>query len=291
MRTGTLCGRCSKNNTESYLSTNRISVNSCQSFAIFWLIYCVYAFSLGTCLYYMKDLIVIMKTAFSKVSKVPQCFIREKESEVETELVIEVVGAEEHLGKISHFTVSGIFALIVSFYQVKRVMYVDVEYKSSSDFSFITFISKFINLEVIAIKSSSYCPMNDLNAVSKVFIKAYFLTVVLIMASLVNYFVSLLYYSFDGKLGRTSWLKPSDRLGVCFIRVLMLNYKNMTSVSLILLNCVEVVGIRVLHVKGDTNCFQWWQVIVAIFFFKWILFFPLSLKLSYSMFMKDEISF
>ena len=291
MRTGTLCGRCSKNNTESYLSTNCISVNSCQSFAMFWLIYCVCAFSLGTCLYYMKDLIVIMKTAFSKVSKVSQCFIKEKGSEVETELVIEVVGAEEHLGKISHFTVSGIFALIVSFYQVKRVMYVDVEYKSSSDFSFITFISKFINLEVIAIKSSSYCPMNDLNAVSKVFIKTYFLTVVLIMASLVNYFVSLLYYSFDGKLGRTSWLKSSDRLGVCFIRVLMLNYKNMASVSLILLNCVEVAGIRVLHVKGDTNCFQWWQVIVAIFFFTWILFFPLSLKLSYSMFMKDEISF
>ena len=291
MRTGTLCGRCSKNNTESYLSTNCISVSSCQSFAMFWLIYCVYAFTLGTCLYYMKDLIVIIKTAFSKVSKVSRCFIKEKESEVETELVIEAVGAEEHLGKISHFTVSGIFALIVSFYQVKQVMYIDVEYKNSSGFSFITFISKFINLEVIAIKFSSYCPMNDLNAVSKVFIKTYFLTVVLIMASLVNYFVSLLYYSFGGKLGRTSWLKPSDRLGVCFIRVLMLNYKNMASVSLILLNCVEVAGIRVLHVKGDTNCFQWWQVIVAIFFFTWILFFPLSLKLSYSMFMKDEISF
>ena len=133
--------------------------------------------------------------------------------------------------------------------------------------------------------------MNDVNAVSKAFIKTYFLTVVLIMVSLVNYFASLLCYSFGGKLGRTSWLKLSNRLGVCFIRALMLSYKNMASVSLILLNCVEVAGIRVLHVKGDTNCFQWWQVIVAIFFFTWILFFPLSLKLSYSIFMKDEISF
>ena len=277
-RTGTLCGRCSKNNTESFLSTNR-----CQNFAKFWLIYCVYAFSLATCLYYMKDLIVLMKTAGSKVSKVFKCFLKDKESKDEIELVVEVVGAEEHLGKISHFTVSGIFALIVSFYQVKQVMAIDVEYKNASGFLFVTFISKFLNLEIIAMNSSSYCPLNDLNAVSKAFIKTYLLTAALIMASLGNYFVSLFYYSFGGKLGRTSSLKPSDRLGVCFIRVLMLNYKNMASVSLILLNCVEVAGIRVLHVKGDIECFNWWQVIVAVFLFTWILFFPLSLKSSYTM--------
>ena len=139
--------------------------------------------------------------------------------------------------------------------------------------------------------SSSYCPLNDLNAVSKAFIKTYLLTAVLIMASLGNYFVSLLYYSFGGKLGRTSSLKPSDRLGVCFIRVLILNYKNMVSVSLMLLNCAEVAAIRVLHVKGDIEFFNWWEVIVAVLFFTWILLFPLSLKSSYAMFMKDEILF
>ena len=290
-RTGTLCGRCSKNNTESFLSTNCVSVNSCQNFVTFWLIYCAYSFSLATCLYYMKDLIVIIKTTGSKVSKVFRCFLKEKRGDVETELVVEVVGAEEHLGKISHFTVSGIFALLVSFYQVKQVMAIDVKYKHASSFSFVTFISKFTNLEIIAINSSSYCPMNDLNAVSKAFVKTYLLTAALIMTSLMNYFVSRLYYFFGGKLGRTSSLKPSDRLGVSFIRVMMLNYTNMASVSLILLNCVEVAGIRVLHVNGDTKCFEWWQIIVAVFFFTWILFFPLSLKFSYAMFMKDQISF
>ena len=103
--------------------------------------------------------------------------------------------------------------------------------------------------------------------------------------------MSLLCYSFGDKLGRTSSLKPSDRLGVCFIRVLILNYKNMVSVSLMLLNCAEVAGIRVLHVKGNIEFFNWWEVIVAVLFFTWILLFPLSLKSSYAMFMKDEISF
>ena len=106
-----------------------------------------------------------------------------------------------------------------------------------------------------------------------------------------NYFLLRVYYYFGGKLERRSSLKPSDRLGVCLIRVLMLSDKNMATVSLILSNCVEVAGIRVLHVKGDTECFNWWQVIVAAFFFTWILFFPLSLKLSYTMFMRDEITF
>ena len=71
----------------------------------------------------------------------------------------------------------------------------------------------------------------------------------------------------------------------------MLNYKNMATASLILLNCVEVGGTLVLHIKGDIKCFKWWQVTVAVFFSTWILIFPLSLKLSYTMFMKDEITF
>ena len=291
-RTGTLCGKCSKNNTESFLSTNCISVNLCKNFRKFWLIYCAYALSLATCLYYMKDLIILIKVTGGKVSKVFKCFQKEKESEDETDEMTSIIGGEEHPeDKISHFTMSGIFALIVSFYQVREVMGVDVKYGSAGRFSFITVISKFINLEMVAMNSASYCPMTDLNAVSKAFIKTYLLTVALVMASLLNYLISRLYYSFGGKLRRSSSLKPSDRLGVCLIRVLMLNYKNMATASLILLNCVEVAGVRVLHINGDIKCFEWWQVIVAVFFSTWIMFFPLSLKLSYTMFMKDEITF
>ena len=207
----------------------------------------------------MKDLIVLMKTTGGKVSKIFKCFRKEKESEDKSDVMISIIGSEEHPEeKTSHFTISGIFALIVSFYQIKQVMTVDVKYKGTSHFSIITFISKFINLEIVAINSSSYCPMNDLNAVSKAFIKTYLLTVALIMASLLNYLISRLYYSFGGKLRRSSSLKPSDRLGVCLIRVLMLNYKNMATASLILLNCVEVESTLVLHIEGDIKCFKWW---------------------------------
>ena len=171
---GTLCSICSRNNTENFLSTKCISVSFCHHFTKFWLIYFVYALSLATCLYYMKDLIVLMKNAGGKVSKFFKCFRKEKITEGEIDEII-ISEGEDHPGENkSHFTMSGVFALIVSFYQVKQVMVVDVEYVSASRFSFIVFMSKFLNLEIVAINSLYYCPMNDLNAVSKAFIKTYF---------------------------------------------------------------------------------------------------------------------
>ena len=65
----------------------------------------------------------------------------------------------------------------------------------------------------------------------------------------------------------------------------------MASALLILLNCGEVSGVPVLFIKGDMKCYKWWQIVIAFFFFSWILFFPLSLKILFNMFMKDKILF
>ena len=181
--------------------------------------------------------------------------------------MISIVGAEEHQEKTSHFTVSGIFTLIVSFYQIKQLMKVDVQYKNSTDFSLITFITDCLNLEMVVVTYSSYCPMSNLDAVSKTFIKTYLLPVTLLIGCLINYFMSTICHFFHSSLGRLSSLKPSDRLGVCFIRLLMVNYKNVANASLLLLNCVEVAYNQVLFIKGDMKCYQWWQIAIAILFF------------------------
>ena len=54
-RVGTLCGRCIKSHVESFLSTDCMSIDSCQNFTTFWLVYYISAFTLTTFLYYMKD--------------------------------------------------------------------------------------------------------------------------------------------------------------------------------------------------------------------------------------------
>lgn len=100
--------------------------------------------------------------------------------------MIDVVGFEEHSEKTSHFTVSEIFTLIVSFYQIKQLIKVDVQYKNSNNFSFVKFITDSLNLEMVAVTYASYCPMSNLDAVSKTFIKTYLLAAALsIYATLV----------------------------------------------------------------------------------------------------------
>ena len=289
-RTGTLCGRCIESYVESFLSTDCVSLYSCQRFTTFWLLYYVYALLIATFLYYMKDVISLIKTTAKSSSKILKSCKKEKKNDSKTDIMISIVGAEEDEEKTSNFTVSGIFTLIVSFYQIKQLMKVDVQHKNSTDFSFITLITDFLNLEMVAVTFSSYCPMSNLDAVSKTFIKTYLLTATLLVACLINYFMSEIFHFFRSSIGRLSSLKPSDRFGVCFIRLLMLSYKNMASASLLLLKCVEVADNQVLFIKGDMKCYQWWQIVIAVFFFTWILFFPLSLKVSFNMFMKEKIS-
>ena len=140
-RVGTLCGRSIESYMESFISADCISIHSCQNFAKFWLAYCIYALILATFLYYMKDFITLIKTTVTNFSRIFKSCKEEKESDGEIDITINIVGAEDHLEKkSSSFTVSGIFTLIVSFYQIKQLMKVDVQYKNSSDFSFITFI-------------------------------------------------------------------------------------------------------------------------------------------------------
>ena len=130
-RVGTLCERCIKSYVESFLSTDCVPIHSCQNFANFWLVYCIYALILTTFLYYMKDSITFIKTAGSNFGGIFKYCTKEKENDVETDTMIGIDGAEEQLEKTSHFiTMSGIFALIVSFYQIRQLMSVDVKYKN-----------------------------------------------------------------------------------------------------------------------------------------------------------------
>ena len=138
----------------------------------------------------MKDFIILIKAACRNMCKIFQPCQKQQESECEIEMVIGINEGEENPPKVSHFTVSGIFALLVSFYQIKELMSVDLQYKNLIDLSLIRFISKSLNLEVVTITYSSFCPIKNLDAVSKNFIKTYLLTATLLTDSLINYVMS-----------------------------------------------------------------------------------------------------
>ena len=140
-RVRTLCGSCIESYVERFLSSECISVDSCQNFPKFWLLYCFYALILATISYYLKGFSTLIKTTGRNSSKIFKSFKKKKKNDDEIDIMVCITGAEEDLEKTSHFTVSGISTLIVSFYQIKHLMKVDVHCNNSTDFSFITFIA------------------------------------------------------------------------------------------------------------------------------------------------------
>ena len=127
----------------------------------------------------MKDSITLITTTFRNSIKTFKSSKNEIESDIESDIsnsqiMIGIPEAQEDLEKTSNFKVFGIFTLIASVYQMKKLMKVDVQYKNLAEFSFVTFITACLNLEMVVISYSSYYPMGNLDAVSKTFIKRYF---------------------------------------------------------------------------------------------------------------------
>ena len=83
----------------------------------------------------------------------------------------------------------------------------------------------------------------------------------------------------------------ADRLVLCYVRVLMFGYKNISLFTIVSLNCVQVYGKPVLYISGDTECYrQPWQWFVVVFLVVWVVPFPIALVLAYRLFKRCLIS-
>ena len=74
---------------------------------------------------YIKDLISLMKVLGSNMSKILQCCLKKEKTEIEIDIMNGIVGSVKHHEKISHFIVSGIFVILVSFYEIQQLLSID----------------------------------------------------------------------------------------------------------------------------------------------------------------------
>ena len=88
----------------------------------------------------------------------------------------------------------------------------------------------------------------------------------------------------------SSGISFGDRLVLCFVRILMFGYKNISLFAIVSMNCVEVNGESVLYISGDVRCYQHWQWLIVTVFVVWIIPFPIALVLAYRLFKKCIIS-
>ena len=78
---------------------------------------------------------------------------------------------------------------------------------------------------------------------------------------------------------------------VGFYIVLSFCFKDLSNVSLKLINCVRLDDVRVLYISGDIECSgHWWQYLNACLICVWILPFPVSVILCYSLVRNKAIS-
>ena len=75
------------------------------------------------------------------------------------------------------------------------------------------------------------------------------------------------------------WAKFKSCLLRAFLLGMLFSYQNLVIGAFTLVRCVNTENVKVLHIKGDVQCYNWWQYLVMCY----ILFFiiPVFLVLSH----------
>ena len=76
------------------------------------------------------------------------------------------------------------------------------------------------------------------------------------------------------------WAKLKSCLLRAFILGMLFSYQNLVMGAFTLVRCVDIANIKVLHIEGDVQCYNWWQYLVMCY----IIFFIIPVFLAFSHF-------
>ena len=299
-RTGRLCGKCIPGHQVSYATNDCFDSATCDSDRriVFWITYVLTAVILASILSFarilkamLKNMFVSLKEHFSKKRKASQhsaVELKSIENTLETvtsinndAIVVEApLKSSEPPEPLKTYSISAIFNILVSFYQIKSL--VEVERDSSSP-SKLSFIDDIMNLRFQMNQDlNRFCPFIDLDTITKEAIRGYGIPAVMITSLIAMW---LMFRCF----------RVRDRFSSCvyvgFYIVLSFCFKDLSNVSLKLANCVNVDNVRVFYISGDVECSgHWWQYVNASLIGVWVLPFPVSVMLCYSLVRSKAIS-
>ena len=75
------------------------------------------------------------------------------------------------------------------------------------------------------------------------------------------------------------WAKFKSCLLRAFILGMIFSYQNLVIGAFTLVRCVDIANIKVLHIEGDVQCYNWWQYLVMCYIIFFII--PVFLALSH----------
>ena len=75
------------------------------------------------------------------------------------------------------------------------------------------------------------------------------------------------------------WAKFKSCLLRAFLLGMLFSYQNLVMGAFTLVRCVDIANIKVLHIEGDVQCYNWWQYLVMCYIIFFII--PVFLALSH----------
>ena len=271
-RTGTLCGQCETNTTESLFSAACISANQCQTlFVAVCYVLAALLYALFLLLFNPMKKVVLHK--LKKTWKRLKMKVRQRERKDEFELqnkeetFYRLIKEPKQTEKKEE-TDSGMKYLQILLYFVQDAALFQVYLPDSSpDADEKTILVQFLEfsprLLLFYVKVTNLCLISTTTAVLKVALKALFgpcimvlLFLILIGQILVSHFIRI-----------DTDLLDAIRAKLCeaFTLTILFSYQTIVQGAFTLVQCVDINDTRRLFIQADIVCFTWWQTAIEIF--------------------------
>ena len=252
-RTGTLCGSCIENLTESLISPKCISSTKCHTVLVlvmYFLAAVSYAVGLLTIDSIKRKILQLLKKLLRCVRKKPLI-------------------KEETKAKKGDKADDGMKYLQILFYYIqdaelfKIKLTTDYQKEESLLIKFFQMSPEIVS--AIYTKVSELCFTVTTTAVTKLWLKLMFGPCV--MAFLFFFFIAQLVLS-NFKLIKQRHLKSLRSCTTrAFLLVYLFTYQQIIKGAFTLIQCVQVNNTNVLYIYGSIKCHTWWQVAIEVFIF------------------------
>ena len=282
LRTGTLCGICEKNWTESLFSPRCVSAANCSANLII-LLYVAAVMMYSIILLTMKGIkskfISAAAYLFKKVKLVLNRSSKHKTVEkTKIEKVVLDEGKEDDDMK---------YIQILCYYVQDATLFkVYFPGTESNDEEFIVKVLQFSPefIGTLYNKATQLCFGESTTAIHKVLFKSLFgpsvmfflLVIYLVQQQLIRYF---------GKRFAL-WQSLRASLMKAFLLVILLAYQNIVIGAFRLVKCVEISDDKVLYIQANVRCYTSWQIAIQVFICVSII--PIFFVLSHSPFYVRE---
>ncbi|XP_057302307.1 uncharacterized protein LOC130636566 [Hydractinia symbiolongicarpus] len=308
-REGILCGSCRKGYSVNYFTDLCTAQSSCHSQVPFWMMFILTAIMYTLLLLFMKEVgfftkyyIIKLVGKFKKSQEVESFPLTEQgESSLlmnDEFIVIDGYPDQKEVDQIKSVNIryitensrfSGIFKIMVLFYQIKALINISIDTKKSSVKEIEEWLSSVLNLKIPLFSiTAAVCPTQYLNAVSKIFIKEFLFVLFMLMFVMICQLAMLLHGKITFRKG--SFNSVYFRFQKCALQISLLGYTIWAGFALNMINCQKINGKAVLYINGNITCFTWWQKLSISFLVLWIIPFPFTLWLAVQMLKKHRLS-